>query len=65
MKCLRCGRELDNPVPEVVNPGGIRDIACEEWCAACNALAMSVVYRESSAYYRSEKKLVDPARGGR
>lgn len=63
--CLRCGREFTNPVPEVTNPGLIRDIACKGWCAACNAFTMSVVYRWSSAYAVDPKQLDDPLRGGK
>lgn len=61
-RCRRCGREFSNPVPEVTYPEGIHEIACDEWCADCNALAMSIVFRESSAYKR--KLLFDPRRGG-
>jgi len=50
MECKRCHKEFENPVPEVTYPEGIHEIASKEWCAACNALVMSIVYRESSAY---------------
>ena len=50
--CRRCGREFDNPVPEVSNPSGIRtDIASTEWCSDFNKTAMSALYRDSGAYY--------------
>lgn len=59
--CRRCNREFDSPVPEITNPDNPNyEIACSEWCPACNALAMSVVFRESSAY--RTKQLYDPMR---
>jgi len=60
--CRRCGRPVNNPVPEVTHPEGNYEIATEEWCADCNALTMSVVFRGISAY-RLEK-LKDPLKGG-
>ena len=51
MKCLRCGLEYDNPVPEVTNPEGqIMEIMTVEWCPACNAIGVSVLFRERCAY---------------
>ncbi len=50
MKCLRCGKEFDNPMPEVTYPEGIHEIACKEWCAECNQFTMNVIRRWSSAY---------------
>jgi len=61
-KCRRCGREFVDPVPEVIDPSGYREIACMECCPGCNTLAMSVLFREISAY--RTKRLVDPFRGG-
>ena len=61
--CKRCGREFDNPVPEVTYPEGIHDIATKEWCADCNALTLTVLFRESSAYRKLP--LHDPMKGGR
>jgi len=59
--CLRCGREYDNPIPEVVDPTRTqKEIATSEWCADCNRLAMSVLFRESSVYRTRE--LYDPLR---
>ena len=49
-RCLRCGKEFSNPVPEVVNPEGNREIATKEWCPKCNGLAMGIIFRQSSAY---------------
>lgn len=63
-RCRRCGKEFDSPVPEVTYPGGIVEIASHEWCAECNAFAMNIVYRWSSAYRVDPKNLVDPVRGG-
>lgn len=60
--CRRCGREFTNPTPEVKEPGGRTEIACVGWCSDCNALTMSVLFREISAY--RTKHLVDPLRGG-
>ncbi len=50
MRCLRCNREFDNPIPKITNPKGITEIACKDWCPKCNAIAMSMVYRGGSAY---------------
>lgn len=61
--CLRCHREYETPFPEVVRPGGWEEIATEEWCADCNKLAMSVIFREISAY-RTKGPLYDPIRSG-
>lgn len=60
MRCRRCGRDFTTPIPDIVNPQGNLEIACVEWCAECNALAMSIIFRESSAY-RTEG-LFDPLR---
>ncbi len=60
MKCLRCRCNFENPVPPVTDPGGFNEIACKEWCPECNTLAMSVIFRESSAY--RTKELTDPLR---
>lgn len=62
-KCRRCGAEYDSPVPEVTYPEGNHEIATTEWCDNCNALIMSVIFRESSAYRPT--KLFDPLKGGR
>lgn len=61
--CLRCGKEFDSPVPEVTYPGGINEIACNEWCAECNKFAVSILFRWSSAY--RIKRPLDPVRGGK
>lgn len=61
-KCRRCGREFDNPVPEVTYPEGINEIVCDEWCAECNKFAVSILFRWSSAY--RVRHPIDPARGG-
>ena len=63
MKCLRCDREFDNPIPEVTDPNGRYEIATSEWCAGCNAFTMSVLLRWASAY--RVKHPIDPVRGGR
>lgn len=63
--CRRCGRSFDDPVPEVTHSEGIHEIACVEWCAECNAFAMSIVFRESSAYRVAKGSLRDPMQGGR
>lgn len=62
MKCLRCDKEFDNPVPEVTVPNGRHEIATSEWCAECNAFTMNVVLRWASAY--KVKHPHDPMRGG-
>ncbi len=62
MKCLRCGKEYDDPVPEIIQPDGVTEIATREWCAGCNAFAMSIVYRGRSAY--SKPVFYDPSKGG-
>jgi len=61
-KCRRCGREFDNPVPEVTHPEDNREIASVECCADCNTLIMSVIFRGISAYRK--ERLYDPLRGG-
>lgn len=63
--CLRCHREFKERVIEETNPGGNPEIACDDWCPDCNRLAMSVVFREMSAYYRPGKPLYDPLKGGK
>lgn len=52
MNCLRCGKEFENPVPEVTNISQTAnsEIATSDWCADCNRLAMNVVFRESTFY---------------
>jgi hypothetical protein len=56
-KCLRCGREFKNPVPKIRNISNVRpellhyDIACVKWCANCNRVAMSGIFRNNSAYF--------------
>ena len=50
MNCLRCGREFNNPVPEVVNPKGNKEIACVHWCGDCNSKVMGIIFRHTSAY---------------
>jgi len=62
-KCRRCGREFDDPVPEVTYPEGINEIVCREWCAECNRFAVSVLFRWSSAY--RVRHPIDPVRGGK
>jgi len=57
MKCLRGGKEYNNPIPEVSNPEGIKEIATREWCSDCNALTMAVIFRRSSAYRIPLRKL--------
>lgn len=61
-KCRRCGKEFDNPMPEVTYPEGINEIACREWCAECNQFAVTILFRWSSAY--RVKHPQDPIRGG-
>lgn len=48
--CLRCRKPFDSPIPEVTYPEGLEEIACIGWCPDCNALVMSIIYRESSSY---------------
>lgn len=55
--CKRCGKEFSNPIPEVKNPDGIREVATVECCADCNALIMWVLYRDRSAYRLSGQML--------
>jgi DNA-directed RNA polymerase subunit RPC12/RpoP len=50
MRCLRCGKEFDNPYPEIKIKDRNTEIACKEWCAKCNELVMHVLYRGRSAY---------------
>ena len=50
-KCLRCGKDFRDPVPEIVNPGGNVEIATADWCAACNKAAMAALGRQRSAYW--------------
>lgn len=51
MKCLRCGEEFTDPVPPETNPEGeITEIMSSHWCANCNALGNSVLFREQAAY---------------
>ena len=62
-KCLRCKNEFESREIEEVNPGGNSEIACVDWCPACNIVAMTVLRREQSAYYK-KGPLYDPIRGG-
>lgn len=56
-KCLRCGRQFSNPIPKVRNLNAPRcellhkDIATLEWCANCNRIAVSGIFRNNSAYF--------------
>ena len=50
--CLRCGKEYDEPIPEVTHPEGDREIASVHYCARCNTLIMTVLFRNNSAYRR-------------
>lgn len=50
MICLRCKKEFENPIPPITNTKGVEEIATVRWCADCNALTMSVLYRGGSAY---------------
>lgn len=61
--CLRCNRYFEKREIEETNPGGLSEIACVDWCPACNKLAMSIVYRDRSAYYE-RGVLYDPMKGG-
>lgn len=61
-KCWRCGKEFDNPVPEVTHPEGRMEIICCEWCAGCNQFVATVVLRWASAYRVEHPH--DPVRGG-
>lgn len=58
--CLRCRREFTNPVPEVHFPDGHKEIACIQWCSDCNSYAMSVEFRDSSAYRPLKKGILQP-----
>ncbi len=49
--CLRCGKEYDDPRPEIIIPGVNPEIATSEWCAECNKVSMAALYRNRSAYY--------------
>ena len=49
-ECKRCGKEFENPIPEIKKPDGNKEIATIEWCAECNEFAMSILYRGRSAY---------------
>ena len=63
-KCLRCGEEFTDPVPKVTNPEGeMTHIASEDWCANCNAICSSVLFRERSAYQVLSLKSTTGARG--
>lgn len=61
MICKRCGKEYEDPYPEIVGEGVNYEIATLEYCADCNALVMTLVHRESSAYYKNPKKEKDDA----
>jgi len=61
VKCKRCGQEFENPNPTICNPIGNPEIATSEWCAGCNKLTMTVVFRDASAYYE-KGPLFDPLR---
>lgn len=50
MKCARCGAEYTNPVPEVVDTDGIREIVSADWCAPCNRFVAAIVWQKRSAY---------------
>ncbi len=52
--CVRCGKEYDEPIPKVTDPTGIKEIASEHFCADCNALIMTVIYRNRSAYRKGD-----------
>lgn len=62
--CLRCGKAFVNPVPPVTVPSGDHEIACEDWCAKCNAFTMSIIRRWSTAYKVELRSLRDPLKGG-
>lgn len=61
--CLRCGAGFDNPTPGVIHPEGRLETATSEWCAACNAFVMSIVFRAISAYRINKGELYDPMKG--
>ena len=63
MICKRCGCYYEDPVPEVIEHNGNKEIATSGWCANCNSFAMSIIYRESSAYRKKPKLLFDPMKG--
>lgn len=50
MECFRCGREFESSIPKVTEVKGVKEIMCSDWCAACNAYVLSIVYRGRSAY---------------
>jgi len=51
MKCLRCGRDFEDPVPSVLQPDGdFTEIMCRDWCSDCNKIGLLVVYRGKSIY---------------
>ena len=62
MKCLRCGKDFDDPRPEVTQPGLNPEIACVSYCPDCNRAVMSYVFRNNSAYFR--KDFQDPMKEG-
>ncbi len=50
--CKRCGRPFENPFPDIRNPGGSHtEIVCFDWCANCNRIAASGIYRDNSIYF--------------
>lgn len=59
--CCRCGDPYIDPTPEVINPRGIHEIMCVEWCPACNSL-VGIIHRDGSAHrwYRLYKNRIAP-----
>lgn len=55
--CLRCYMSFEESVPDKVNKEGINEeIATTDWCKDCNSIAMSVVYRQASAYFNMDRR---------
>ena len=54
--CSRCGKKFDNPYPKIVNPERNTEIACINWCADCNRIAMSALLRQGGAYWSQGKR---------
>ena len=63
--CKRCGREYDDPVPPITNPGRYinTEIMSREWCAGCNTVGAMAIHRGTSAYFTLD--IIDPLKGGK
>lgn len=62
--CKRCGRKYSITIPKIKQSGKFLhdDIATDDYCANCNRVVMSAVYRDACVYFDKEMPLggLDP-----